>query len=137
MKPPCCRLPRGRRGFAALIEIIIVAALILGGLALYLSFSGGYGKMPDVGGPVGDQPASVPGRAIQKAHSMECQQDLRQLRMLINMSKGEGESGGYPQSLEAMPEASKIRTCPVGGEPYTYDPTTGRVSCPHPGHEGY
>ena len=38
-----------------------------------------------------------------------------------------GEGGGL--SLPA--------TCPVGEEPYDYDPTTGQIHCVHPGHERY
>jgi len=27
--------------------------------------------------------------------------------------------------------------CPVGGEPYQYDPSSGRIWCIHPGHEKF
>ena len=39
--------------------------------------------------------------------------------------------------LSEMKEISSISKCPVGGEAYTYNPQTGEVHCPHPGHERY
>jgi hypothetical protein len=43
-----------------------------------------------------------------------------------------------PESLDqisGMPAG--YAQCPIGKEPYEYDPATGKVECVHPGHEKY
>jgi hypothetical protein len=39
MKQACCRPPRAKRGIIGLIEIVIVAVIILGGVLLYINMS--------------------------------------------------------------------------------------------------
>ncbi|MHB9130092.1 MAG: type II secretion system protein [Armatimonadota bacterium] len=145
MKWDCYRRRHISRGFGSLIEILIVAVIILCGAALYMGMMRGTTSATnainnnDLGGPASaGGPQSIPARTIQKAHSMECQNNVRQLRQLIEMSKSDSENGTiYPSSLSNMPEAAKISKCPVGREPYQYDPTTGKIHCVHPGHEGF
>jgi hypothetical protein len=47
------------------------------------------------------------------------------------------EDGSYPESLNSIPEAARISTCPISHQPYTYDPSTGQVHCTFQGHEGF
>jgi hypothetical protein len=126
-----------------LIELIIVLVIIMGGVSLYFGMMRSSvptgGELSQTGGAssTGDQPASLALKVEQRAQGVQCQQNIRQLRMMIGMEKDQTENGGYPPSLQAIRGAEQITQCPVGGEPYTYDPATGRVSCPHPGHENY
>lgn len=144
MKRAHCRPPRASRGFAALIEILLVALLILGGAAMYMGMLKGTGAgqkaspqltngapaMPGV-----SEPQSLAGKAIQKAHGTECQSNLAQLRQFILMSQG--TDGKYPPSLGSIQGTEQIRVCPVCHQPYTYDPETGQVKCPYPGHANF
>ncbi|MHB9023634.1 MAG: hypothetical protein ACYC7E_05585 [Armatimonadota bacterium] len=142
MKQACCRHPRASRGITALIEIIIVLVIILGGMSLYFGLNRSAGTLDREldGGPsqsLPGQPQSLPGKVIRRAEGVECQSNLRQLRMMVDADKDQTEEGGYPPSLQAIQGASKISQCPIGNVPYTYDPSTGKVSCAYPGHENY
>ena len=149
MKPVCCR-PRVSRGFAALIEIIIVAALILGGVMLYMNMNKGItqtqkdldavssGKLPTTasGSPLAvTNPTSLAGQAIRRASSEGCESNLRQIRMLIQSYQTDHSC--FPASLTELPDSIKIRSCPVSKADYDYNPTTGEIHCTCPGHEKY
>ncbi|HOF86805.1 MAG TPA: hypothetical protein PLZ36_01705 [Armatimonadota bacterium] len=144
MKQEWCRHPRARRGAFGFVELIIVVVIILGGVLLYINLTASADKAgqeaeqaaPAAGAPL-VAPASVPGKAVRRAVSMECQSNLRQLRMLIENAKGEGEDGGYPPALTDIKDAASLNACPVSKEAYHYDQTTGKVSCACPGHESY
>ena len=74
------------------------------------------------------------GAAILAAHDTECIEHLRQLRQSLQIA---GTSGDYPQTLEETNLGEEFYKCPLGGERYEYDPSTGKVKCPHPGHGKY
>lgn len=142
MKPACSHRPRASRGFAGLIELVIVAVIILAGVALYVSMNRDAARQAedlkrDTTSAGTEAPRSVPGMAIRRAKTFECQSNLRQLRMLIMTAKSENEDGAAPASLTTLAGAEEIRTCPVSGQEYTYDPATGEVKCTQPGHEKY
>ena len=42
-----------------------------------------------------------------------------------------------PASLAAAKITGDLARCPIGHEPYVYDPATGTIHCVHPGHEKY
>lgn len=129
-----CRL--GRRTGAMLIELLIVV-LIIGLLA------GGYfmwygpkhakghkkpGALPSAveAGTSG----AVMGQALQKAKSVQCMNNLNQLREAIQIYVS--DQGTYPPNLAAL-NLPNMTHCPVSGVPYQYDPQTGVVKCPtHP-----
>lgn len=137
-----------RRGFAALIEIVIVAVLILGGVALYLSLNRDAVSMSKTLDAVDNgnapshvmlddsAPQSMPGRVVQRAKGVQCEENLRSLRTMISGEQAASEDGAYPRTLAAVPGAYRVLNCPTGGEAYEYDATTGQVHCVHPGHEG-
>lgn len=113
---------RGRGG-ALLVEILIVVVIILllAGAYLGLTRKSGGGTAP-----------STPKAALDKAHGIECANNLNQARQLVQMEVA--DSGQYPAQLD--PESGVTR-CPVSGQPYSYDPQTGRVWCTTPGHESF
>jgi hypothetical protein len=89
-------------------------------------------------GQITSEPAqSIPGRAVQKAISEKCKENLRQLRLSIFADK-DSNGGTYPATLgDAVKGGGYATSCPIGREQYTYDQETGKVNCPHPGHEDY
>jgi hypothetical protein len=80
---------------------------------------------------------TVIGASIDKAKQTACSSNLRQIRMAIDYYKA--ENGQPPPSLQALklPTSGTFYTCPATGLPYHYDPNSGTVSCPTPGHQGF
>lgn len=122
-------MQRGRaenaRGFA-LVGLLLVIVII--GLTLGAYFGLGHKQTDSEDG----RATTTPGRAIEKAKSVECANNLRQLRMLIQTEMT--VDSDYPKKLNAE-NGGALTHCPVSGKPYSYDPRTGRVWCTTPGHE--
>lgn len=118
-----------RRGFS-LIELLVVAVLLValgGGLAYFY-----------LGGSKSGKPGERRVTPITKAHDTECLSNLRSVRQSIAAAHAGDPDEKYPASLTELRELpAELRACPVGKEPYVYEPSTGEVHCPHPGHENY
>lgn len=125
------------RGGFVLIELLVVIALIAVAAGVYFGwYSPRRAKQlkeaVESGEPtaVPVEPETVLGQVMQKAESMECMNNLSQLRQAIQMSVS--DTGAYPARLQDLNMPSLI-TCPVTGQPYQYDPASGTVKCPsHP-----
>jgi len=132
------RRRRGEGGWLSLLGLL-AALVIMALLAIYLlggpeafrrGGTGGKGTLPGLGG--------VPGGAVAvmgEAKEEVCRNNLQQIRYALQMALGSEE--GSPSSLEELARAHpglQLR-CPAGGETYQYDAGSGRVWCPHPGHE--
>ncbi|MHB8996815.1 MAG: hypothetical protein ACYC63_16320 [Armatimonadota bacterium] len=78
--------------------------------------------------------SSVPGRALAKAETVECQNNLQQLRASIRMDVDQGQQP--PSSIGQGPMAS-VSKCPITGKIYEYDSQTGKVWCTTSGHEKF
>ncbi len=114
------------RGFS-LIEILVVI-VVIGVLAAFVL--PGYlkgGKTP--GGKQVESP-------IQRGHSVECMNNLNQIRQAYQITTGADEEN-RPQTLDEFTSSipTSMKRCPVGGQPYQFDPATGRVACVQPGHQ--
>jgi len=124
-----------------LIELLIVVAIIGVGFMMYTSMNGGASpadvsrEMSQDGVENGDQPQTMPGRVKARAAGVQCLENLRELRAMVTSSQA--EDGSFPATLADVPGSERIRTCPVGREAYIYDASTGKVNCPHPGHDTY
>jgi len=118
---------RSERGFLTLIGLLVVIVIIGILFALYFGGTG-----PKSAGPAGA--TTTPGRAVEQARDVVCRNNLAQIRAAIQTYVA--TSGAYPPSLESL-EVGIPLNCPVGGEPYVYDPATGQVHCVHPGHGRY
>lgn len=118
------RRMRGLGLIEILVVLIIVGILVAWLLPRYMRASSG-NRADGYRGPVA------------AAQDTVCRSNLNQLRASIQaMSTGDPD-GRAPRDLGELGMPAEMQRCPVGGEPYRYDPSTGRVQCPHPGHEGY
>jgi hypothetical protein len=79
---------------------------------------------------------TVLGAAKYAAEDTVCQSDLAQIRQSIIVYKTSNDDQA-PARLEDTKLGDQFYRCPVGHEAYVYDPATGQVHCPHPGHENY
>lgn len=116
-----------RRNAFSLVELLVVIALIaVLGAGLYTFYAGkGSGKPGEAKTP------------MTAAHDSECLQNIRSVRQCISAEEATDDQK-HPASLESIKAlTADLRACPVGKEPYSYDPSTGTVHCAHPGHEKY
>jgi len=123
---------RPRRAFS-LVEILVVLVILMILAAIILPHYLGGGKTPN--GRTVDSPK-------QRAQGVECASNLRQIRAAYTMATGgaTGQDDVRVQSLADLKSqgvSDSMTRCPVGGEPYQFDPATGAVRCVHPGHEQY
>lgn len=80
---------------------------------------------------------TVIGASMLDAKDQVCQSDLQQVRLAIQTAQTMDSNDKFPASLQDLHLPASMLKCPVGGEPYVYDPSTGQVHCPHPGHEKF
>jgi hypothetical protein len=79
---------------------------------------------------------TVLGAAEWAAKDEVCRSNLSQLRQALQIAQSNDDEK-FPQTLEETRLGADFYRCPLGKEPYVYDPATGQVHCPHPGHEQY
>lgn len=75
---------------------------------------------------------TVVGASIDKGKETQCMSNLRQIRMILESTKMQGEQ--LPASMQDM-KLGSTGMCPVSGQLYQYNPNTGQVKCTTPGHE--
>ncbi len=111
---------------------VLAAVAILGILLMVWLYYGTGGRSGNVPGA---PPVSRISETKQAAHSVECRNNLSQIRAAIQMRQGSDES--LPASLNELGLPDSMLKCPVSGQPYQYDPSTGTVKCTTPGHMRY
>ncbi len=128
---------RGNTLVAMLATIGIILILVM------VFFMGGFGSnSTKVGGEslparADGKGITIPGRVRYKAKDDVCRENLSQVRSAIQIAESSSADDKPPATLDELHIGSMI-TCPIDPhEPYNYDPATGKVSCPHPGHEKY
>lgn len=133
---------RAEGGWFSLIALLLTVVIIVI-LATYL-LRGPAGLQPVTGGDEAGSAGETGGRlggalAVRdKAKDIVCRNNLQQLRMALPMA-GTDEAGNRPATLEDLAKNTPglVLNCPVGREPYQYDPAAGRIWCIHPGHEKF
>ena len=118
---------RGRQGFS-LIEILVVMVIIVILSSVTYSVFFGHNKN------------APPGKAhnpIERAHDSECINNVHQVHLAILAADAGDTEGKHPVSLNELKLPKEMLSCPVGHQAYVYDPATGEVHCPYPGHEKF
>ncbi len=115
-----------------LVGLLVVAVII--GVVFVMMWGGGPSTVGE-DSELLDSPSdkkTVPGRAIDKAKSVDCQQRLKQMRAGIDMYRVSSPNKSNPPTLkDGVPGVSTYYfQCPVSDQAYAYDPATGRVQCP-------
>ncbi|MCG9894175.1 MAG: hypothetical protein MH204_01710 [Fimbriimonadaceae bacterium] len=117
-----------------LIAVLVGVAVLIG---LILVFTVGSPAVGEKAPPRADgKGETVIGRSALAAKDTVCRENLRQIRAALQAAAAMSVDEP-PQSLDEVPGIASIRSCPVGETPYVYDPQSGTVSCPHPGHESH
>lgn len=75
------------------------------------------------------------GQAIYKARDEVCRSNINQVRQSLQIAWTTDEA--YPATIQETRLGEDFYKCPLGKEPYDYDPQTGQVRCKHPGHEKF
>jgi hypothetical protein len=111
--------------------IVIVILLMLGAVFFFgtRGSEGAKSARPDHLG------TTMPSQIKYMAKDDACKTNLSNVRASIQIYNSSTDS--YPPTLEDTKLSKSILSCPIGHEPYEYDPATGKVHCPHPGHENY
>lgn len=139
MKQACCRR---RADHGARIAFVVLGLLALG-VASCAKKGEDTSAKPDTeptaaGFNITTEPAqTLPGRVVQKSMGTECQNNLRQLRMIIDSGKSERGEGLPAASLSEVSSDPRLQQCPISHQPYTYDSSTGEVRCTFEGHESF
>lgn len=114
-----------------MIAVLIAVAIILIMAVIFLRPSNAPSPRKDNKG------YTTLGLARLTALDATCQNDLQEVRTAIANAKMQNADDAFPASLADTKLGPEFMKCPVGGEAYVYDPATGHVHCPHPGHEKY
>ncbi len=113
-------------GYFTLVGLIIVIAIIA--IIAATQFGG-----KDTNG----DKKTLAGQSIDRAKDVECQSNLKQAKMAVESYKVENNDT-LPSSISDLAKYGfTMNKCPVSGESYVYDATTGKVSCPTKGHENF
>jgi type II secretory pathway pseudopilin PulG len=123
---------RGQTLVATLLVLVIIAILAV--VMLRGSNTFGMGGKEEKGRPDG-RGGTMPGLVKARAEDTVCQSNLQQIRMAIQMQRTTNDEP--PARLEDTKIGENFYKCPLGGERYQYDAATGKVFCPHLGHEKF
>jgi hypothetical protein len=128
---------RNNRGQVfAIIEILVVAVILLGGAYYTASTYLGHSR-------AGKSGPGQPATPIQRGQGVDCGNNLQQIRLAIQMCQQNSteENVKLPATLDELADkmglSKSMLKCSVSGNPYVYDPAQGTVKCTTPGHEKY
>jgi len=116
----------------------LLTAVLIIGVMVAVYFTGGFGMFGETALP--DRPdgqgKTTIGRAANRAKDEVCRSNIRSVRMSIQIQQ---TTEGLPSSLDELPGLGpEFKHCSIEPkEAYVYDPSTGKVTCPHPGHENF
>ena len=125
-----------RKGNTLVATLLTVAIMLVLVVALFKG-SSMFGKQS---GPAKGRPdhlgTTILGQVRYDAKDEVCRSNLNSLRQAIQLFEQTNDDHP-PTALSDTKIGDDFSRCPIGHEPYAYDPTTGTVHCVHPGHEKY
>ncbi|HEY0866195.1 MAG TPA: prepilin-type N-terminal cleavage/methylation domain-containing protein [Fimbriimonas sp.] len=124
-------MSRKGQTLAAMLIVIVIIAILAAVMYVGPGVLGGKKESPRAD-KMGN---TTMGLSKLQAEDEVCRSNLRQLRSAIQVVQMSEDR--FPTSLMEVPSGASMSACPIGKEPYAYDPMSGTVSCPHPGHENY
>jgi type II secretory pathway pseudopilin PulG len=125
---------RGNRGQTLVAMLIVVAIILVLAVVMFKGSSAFGGKpLPARKDGLG---TTVLGQSRYAAKDDVCRSNLSQLRQAIQVYESTNDDHP-PDTLAETKIGSEFYSCPIGHEPYQYDPATGQVHCIHPGHENF
>lgn len=124
---------RGNTLAATLVTVAIILVLVI----VFFKGSGAFGQKDAVPERKDHAAKTVMGAVRYAAKDDVCRSNLGQVRSAITIASSSSGDSEFPKSLRDVKLPQEFYACPIGKEPYNYDPQTGKVSCPHPGHESY
>ncbi len=80
---------------------------------------------------------TVVGQSMARGKDYVCMQNLNSLRQGIELHRSSDPDAAAPTELTQIKVPSEMLMCPIGKEPYKYDPAAATVKCEHPGHKKY
>ncbi|MFI5385317.1 MAG: type II secretion system protein [Fimbriimonadales bacterium] len=116
-------------GMLVVIAIIALLAIVLLKGDGIFSSSAGSPRKDNLG-------KTILGRSILKAKDDKCRIYLGEIRESLLINRDEVDNK-WPATLQDTKLGADFYKCPLGAEPYKYNPETGEVKCVHPGHEKY
>jgi hypothetical protein len=122
---------RTRQG-DTLIGLLVTTAIIAILAAVYFTGKGTgetKGRKDGIG-------RTIIGRSIAGAKDDVCRSNLGQVRAAIQIARANADDAP-PADLKETRLGDSFYRCPLGKEPYAYNPETGEVKCVHLGHEKY
>lgn len=125
---------RGSAMVGTMITIVLILVLVVvfmkGGCGGNLLSANGGSSRPDGRGK------TIPGLVKADAQDDVCRENLNQIRQMIQVKEADADDKP-PASIAELGMPDSTTHCPIGHEAYIYDPQTGNVKCPHPGHAKY
>lgn len=128
-------LKRSSQSGQTLVASLIVVVIILILAVVMFKGSSVFGGKPIPARKDGNG-TTVLGQARFAAKDEVCKSNLSQLRQAIQVFETTNDDHP-PDTMQQTKIGSDLYQCPIGHEPYQYDPSTGQVHCVHPGHENY
>ena len=125
------KLQRGQTLVATLIVIVIMCVLAV----VLLQGSGAFSKEGAQSSRKDGLGKTTVSAVKYAAKDDVCRSNLNQVRSSITINTSTDDE--YPTSLYDLKLPASFSECPVGHDKYIYDSTSGKVTCPHPGHEAY
>lgn len=119
---------KGQTLVATLIVLVIIGMLAV--VMMNGSLGAGQSSRKDGLG------TTIPGKVMYGAKDDVCRSNLNQARGAIVIAKMDNDDKP-PASKDDLRLSASFLSCPIGKEPFEYDPEEGTIKCVHPGHEKY
>jgi len=126
---------KAQRGQTMIASLIVMAIILILAVFLLRGYTNGHlGTGSARKDKLGN---TIPGAAIAGAKDDVCRSNLSQDRAAIQIYHTTNGDEGFPPTMDDFRLGNDFEYCPLGHEKYVYNPQTGEIHCPHPGHEKF